>query len=170
MGSKKKKILGQTTDEVGRAAIDYFSWGHIGMGIVAFLLLSLINTVPSYVTHMLIYIIPYYIMILLVIIIAIVWELLENTLLLEWGFKFEGRQDSLENATWDIIFVVIGGLVMWIFKGLIVNIWGNSNNTIQQAIIYFYIIGIISFGVIIVCFLIGKQMTKEKTKKMKKKK
>ncbi|MHA1275295.1 MAG: hypothetical protein ACTSQS_17970, partial [Promethearchaeota archaeon] len=102
-----------------------------------------------------IYIIPYFLMLILVIVVAIVWEILENTLLLEWGFKFEGRKDSFVNALWDIIFVIIGGLYMWIVKGILVNVIMGV-----KGIPIFYIIGIISFIVILIAFFIGKAITK----------
>ncbi|MHA1758830.1 MAG: hypothetical protein ACTSVV_18835 [Promethearchaeota archaeon] len=155
MGNDDLPIVGTDKDEVGRSPIDYFSWGHVDMGIATFLLLSLINTIPSLIDKTLIYIIPYFLMLILVLIVAIVWEILENTLLLEWGFKFEGRRDSFVNALWDIIFVIIGGLYMWIVKGILVNIIMGV-----KGIPIFYIIGIISFIVILIAFFIGKAITK----------
>ncbi|MHA1280989.1 MAG: hypothetical protein ACTSQP_00670 [Promethearchaeota archaeon] len=155
MGNDDLPIVGTDKDEVGRSPIDYFSWGHVDMGIAAFLLLSLINTIPSLIDKTLIYIIPYFLMLILVIVVAIVWEILENTLLLEWGFKFEGRKDSFVNALWDIIFVIIGGLYMWIVKGILVNVIMGV-----KGIPIFYIIGIISFIVILIAFFIGKAITK----------
>ncbi|MGQ4873613.1 MAG: hypothetical protein ACP6IY_06000 [Promethearchaeia archaeon] len=155
MGNDDLPIVGTDKDEVGRSPIDYFSWGHVDMGIATFLLLSLINTIPSLIDKTLIYIIPYFLMLILVLIVAIVWEILENTLLLEWGFKFEGRRDSFVNALWDIIFVIIGGLYMWIVKGILVNIIMGV-----KGIPIFYIIGIISFIVVLVAFFIGKAITK----------
>ncbi len=155
MGNDDLPIVGTDKDEVGRSPIDYFSWGHVDMGIATFLLLSLINTIPSLIEKTLIYIIPYFLMLILVLVVAIVWEILENTLLLEWGFKFEGRKDSFVNALWDIIFVIIGGLYMWIVKGILVNVIMGV-----KGIPIFYIIGIISFIVILIAFFIGKAITK----------
>jgi len=150
----KTKIIGDTKADVGKTPLDFYSWGHVAMGIVTFLLLSLINNIPSMVEGRIIPIIPWWPMILLVLLVAVVWELLENTLLIDMGVKFEGRRDSIENALWDIIFVVIGGAIMWIFKGIAVNIYGVEN------IPLFYIVGIVSFVVVIICFLIGKFITK----------
>ena len=100
-------------------------------------------------------------MLVLVFVVAIIWEILENTLLVDIGIKFEGRRDSLENAVWDIIFGIIGGVIMCLFKGILVNILGVLNNNIPQYIIYFYITGIISFFIILICFFIGRAMTKD---------
>ena len=148
-------VIGDTKEEVGRAPWDYFSWGHLAMGIMTFILLSLINTIPSLVTNNLEYIIPWWFMIVLSIIVFIVWELLENTLFVEWGFKFEGRRDSLVNAIWDIIFGTIGALTMWLIKGILVNLIMGV-----PGIPYFYIVGIVLFFITIVCFLIGRLITK----------
>ena len=141
-------------DDVGRAPIDYFTWGHLAMGIATFLLISLVNTIPSWVEQELLYIIPYWSMLALSFVVAIVWEIIENTVLHEMGFKFEGRKDSMANAVADIIFVCIGALVIWIIKGVMVNIIG------AHMIPAFYLVGIVSFVVVIIGFLIGKVLTK----------
>ncbi|MHA1146784.1 MAG: hypothetical protein ACTSR8_00900 [Promethearchaeota archaeon] len=141
-------------DDVGRAPIDYFSWGHVAMGLATFLLISLINTIPSWVVQDLVYIIPYWSMLVLSFVVAIIWEILENTVLLEMGFKFEGRRDSLINAIFDILFVCIGALIIWIIKGIMVNLNG------VHLIPAYYIVGVISFAVVIIAFLIAKAMTK----------
>ncbi len=154
-------LVAKSKKETGRSLIDYFSWGHVDLGISIFLLLSLINTLPSYFKDELIYVIPYWVMLILVFVVAIIWEIIENTLLVDIGIKFEGRRDSFQNAVGDIIFGIIGGAVMWLFKGILVNIFGVLNNSVPQYIIYFYIAGIISFFVILICFFIARAMTKE---------
>lgn len=149
-------LIGDTKDEVGKAPWDYFSWGHIAMGVMTFILLSLINTIPSLVSNEIIDIIPWWLMIVLAIVVALVWELLENTLFIHLGVKFEGRRDSLVNAIWDVIFAIIGALIMWLIKGILVNL-------IMQVpgIPYFYIVGLILFAVTIISFLIGRLITKD---------
>lgn len=162
MGSgEATPFVAKSKKETGRSPIDYFSWAHIGSGIIIFLVLSLINTIPSYFKDQLIYIIPYWVMLILVFILAIGWEILENTLFVNLGIKFEGRRDSIDNAVVDIIFGIIGGATIWLFKGIIVNIFGVKNNDIPQYVIYFYITGIISFFIILICFFIGRAMTKD---------
>ena len=108
----------------------------------------------------LIYIIPYWWMIILAIAVFIIWEILENTLFVEMGVKFEGRRDSLINAIWDIIFGFIGGLVIWICKGVIVNIMGIAAGDIAGYVGYYYIVGIIAFVCMLIAFFIGRAMTK----------
>jgi len=147
-------MVAETKEETGRAPWDYFSWGHIAMGIVSFLLLVLINIIPTYVDQALVYIIPYWWMLILTIGVGIGWEIIENTIFVETGLKFENRRDSLVNAIWDIIFVTIGALYIWILKGIMVNVIS------VNLILAFYTVGIVSFIVVIIAFLIGRAMTK----------
>ena len=162
MGSgESTPFVATSKSQTGKSPIDYFSWGHVDLGIASFLLLSLINCLPSYFEDELIYFIPYWLMLVLVFVVAIVWEIIENTLFVKMGIKFEGRRDSLKNATWDVIFGIIGGTVAWAFKGIIVNILGVAKNNIPQYVIYFYIVGIISFIVILITFFIGRATTKD---------
>ena len=152
---KMSDIVAESKQEVGRAPIDYFSWGHVDMGIAVFLLWSMINLIPSAVVGDLIDIVPFWLSIVLTIVVAVVWEILENTLFVDIGIKFEGRRDSLINSIWDIIFVIIGGLVMWGIKAIIVNL------IMQEAGIgVFYIVGIITFIAVLIAFFIGRAMTK----------
>ncbi|MBD3338666.1 MAG: hypothetical protein GF353_06145 [Candidatus Lokiarchaeota archaeon] len=148
------EVFAGSKDDVGRSAIDYFTWGHIAMGVAIFLLLSLINTIPSYIDNALVYIIPYILMLFISFLIGVVWEILENTLFVGIGIKFEGRRDSFVNALWDVIFVCIGALIIWIIKGLMVNLIG------PHLIPAFYIVGIVIFVVSVLGFVIGRAITK----------
>ncbi len=147
-------VIATSKDEVSRAPWDYFSWGHIDMGIGSFLLLSLINIIPTIMNQTKTDIINWWMMIVVVIIIMVAWEIFENTVLYKFGAKFENRRDSLVNATWDIIFGIIGGMYMWIIKGSLVNMIG-----IHMIPVYF-IIGIVSFIACIIGFLIGRAINK----------
>ncbi len=166
MGEERAPLLATSQDHVGISAWDYYSWGHIGMGIASFLIFSLINTIPSLVDKKLVYLIPYWSILLLVVAFAVGWEILENTLLLSWGFKFEGRKDSLQNSFWDILFVTLGGLIMWVVKGILVDWWGGIH-----MIPLFYILGFIAFIVVLILFFIGYfitgKMTRESRQKQK---
>ena len=146
-------VVAESKDQTGRAPWDYFSWGHIDMGIMSFLLLVLINIIPSYVDQALVYIIPYWIMLVLTIVVAVVWELIENTIFIKMGIKFENRRDSLANAIWDIIFAIIGGAYVWGIKGILVNLIG------VQLIPAFYIVGIVSFIVVLIAFFIVRSIS-----------
>lgn len=147
-------VVATSKDQTGRAPWDYFSWGHVAMGIMSFLLLVLINIIPTYVDEELVYIIPYWFMLVLTVCVGIGWEIIENTIFVETGLKFENRRDSFINAFWDVIFVIIGALYIWILKGIMINLIG------VHLILAFYIVGIVSFVVVIIGFLIGRAMTK----------
>jgi hypothetical protein len=149
------EVIAESKEEVGRVAIDFFTWGHIDMGIAVFLLWSLINLLPSAFEKTLMYIVPFWFSIVLTVGVAIIWEILENTLLYDKGVKFEGRRDSLKNAFWDVLFVIIGGLFMWGVKTLIVNFLLGVD-----GIFIFYIVGGISFIVVVIAFFIGRAITK----------
>ncbi len=153
-------VIATSKREVGKSPIDYYSWGHLAFGMMTFILLSLINTIPTLASNNLIYTIPYWWMIVIAVGVFIIWEILENTLLVEMGFKFEGRRDSLKNALSDIVFGFIGGLFIWILKGVIVNFMGVAAGDLAAYIGYFYIVSLIAFGVMIIALLIGKAMTK----------
>jgi len=151
-------FVGTTEEYLCRSPWDFYSWGHIDMGIASFLLLSLLITA----TEALIgpAILSWWHIMLFVFIFGVVWELFENIVLLSLGAKFENRRDSLVNSVWDIIFVCIGGAVMWLFKYLIMDLWGYQGR-------WFYIVGAISFGIILICYFIGFFITSRKTKSEK---
>jgi len=99
--------------EVNLSMFDFFSFGHICMGIVVFALLSLISTLRNLIdpknfkvkmSHWLAFLIG-------TIVFGIFWEFIENTILYEWGLKYQNRQDSIVNAISDIILVGLGGLL-----------------------------------------------------------
>ena len=95
--------------EISQSVFDFFSFGHLAMGIVVFSLLSLISTIRNVFdpqnfkvqkSHWLWFFVG-------TVIFAIFWEVVENTLLYEWGLKHLNQQDSVINAIADII---LGGL------------------------------------------------------------
>lgn len=79
-------------------------------------------------------------------IIVILWEVLENILFIEIGWKFEGRADSWQNITTDILMGAVGSLGSWLVCYIIFvkekNIWA------------YYIFGIIGFALWLVVFII----------------
>lgn len=158
MGENKHiPLVGDVKHYVGRSPWDFYSWGHIAMGIASFLLLSLMITITEYYIGPAI--ISWWMIMVFVLIIALVWEFIENVILYSWGWKFEKRRDSFLNFLWDVIFVAIGGLVMWLFKWIIMDLLAKRGT-------YFYIVGIISFGIILLAYFIGFFITNENTKKL----
>jgi len=83
--------------------------------------------------------------------ILILWEVLEHFLFIDLGWKFEGRPDSWQNITTDLIIGAIGGIVSWIFCHEVFvkdkNIWS------------YYIFGILGFTVWLVVFMILRALT-----------
>ena len=112
---------------VGITLLDCFTWGHIAFGILSFIielfyveLLSLSNGLLLWWSVMLI-----------ILLIAITWDLVENTFFIEIGIKFENRRDSTINIFSDVFFVSISGFLMILiylgtysifFVGLIIGI------------------------------------------------
>jgi len=164
--SEKKKeekyipFVGLVDDYVGRSAWDFYSWGHMDIGIAAFLVFSLTITIPEFMYGRGASIIAWWMVFLFTFLVAILWELLENTLIYHWGWRQRGK-DSWMNALWDIIFVTAAGAVMWLFEFLIRELWGYFTR-------WFYIVGAISFFIILICYVVGFYITNEITKKSRK--
>lgn len=101
-------------DTIGVTWFDYFSFGHIIMGIAAFIITYFIASLTST-------IIPYS---LLGFVIAFLfgwfWEVLENNFLWEIGKKFENKKDSLNNSLSDQMFVMIGAILIWIVQAIFI--------------------------------------------------
>ena len=138
------EFIAETVAEVGISWLDIFSIGHLCFGIGVFLFFSLFYTIPKNKGHIPIF--SLLLVFILTFIILIAWELLENLLFIEIGWKFEGRLDSLQNITSDIIIGVLGALSSWLFCHLIFtkgkNIWA------------YYLFGIIGFGLWLGLFII----------------
>ncbi len=159
MGKNKDKdkyipLVGSVEEYVGRSAWDFYSWGHVALGIASFMLLSLMITVTEALIGPSIF--SWWHILVLVLIVAVIWELFENTVLYVLGAKFENRRDSFWNALWDIIFAIIGAITMWLFKHIIMDVYGYRGT-------YFYIAGIISFIVILILYFIGFFITSRKS-------
>ncbi len=150
-------LIGYDTDYVGRSPWDFYSWGHINMGIAAFSLLSLIITISEWMWGPGNALIDWWVIMVIVLIYALVWEFVENVILWRMGWKFEDRRDSWPNLIWDVIFVILGGAVMWLFKWLIMDLSGQLGR-------YFYITAAISFGVVLLAYFIGYTRTNKNKK------
>ncbi len=104
-------LIGTTPEEVGIALFDFFSIGHITFGIGIFLLFSFFYTIQTkrgitpYFSLLFVYICTFCVL--------LIWELLENTLFVSLGIKFEGRLDSWMNILTDLIMGAFGGLCTW---------------------------------------------------------
>ncbi|MFW9950900.1 MAG: hypothetical protein ACFFKA_12345, partial [Candidatus Thorarchaeota archaeon] len=134
---------------VGIAWLDFYSIGHIAFGVGVFLFFSLFYTVPK--KHGKIPIFSLLFVFILTVIIAVLWEVVENTIFINMGWKFEGRADSWQNITSDIVFGCLGGLGSWLFCYLVFvkekNIW------------LYYFFGILGFGLWLGVFIILRALT-----------
>ncbi|TXT63851.1 MAG: conserved membrane protein of unknown function [Promethearchaeota archaeon] len=158
---EKKKVyipfVGDIQDYVGRSPWDFYSWGHIDMGIAAFIFFSLFITIPEFIFGPGGGFFPWWLAFLLTILVGILWEIVENTVIYYLGWR-PGGKDSALNAAWDMIFVTIGGGVMWLFQWLIMEMIDYQGR-------WFYTVAFTSFFIILICYLIGFYITNENTEK-----
>jgi hypothetical protein len=98
------KVIATSKEDIGASAIDFFSFTHLIIGYMIFIVLNGILFVM--------YSIPLGIFSLMyTFFIAIIWESLENTIFFHFGIKFAKRRDSLINSLMDICFFSSGGLI-----------------------------------------------------------
>ena len=142
-------VIATTVDEVGISWFDFYSTGHICFGIGVFLVFSLFYTIPKKKGRTPIFSLLF--VFILTIVCAIVWEIIEHTLLLNLGLKFENRPDSWQNMTTDVILVAVGGLGTWLFAHI-------TFEQEKNAAAY-YIFGIIGFSLWIGVFIILRYLT-----------
>ncbi|MHA2037289.1 MAG: hypothetical protein ACW98X_12700 [Promethearchaeota archaeon] len=136
--------------EVGQSVFDFFSFGHLAMGVVVFSLLTLISTIrnvfdPKHFkvqkSHWMWFFIG-------TIIFAVFWEIVENTLLLSWGLKHLNTADSIINAIADIILGGISALMLWCIGYLL------YEKVKKYEFLLFYLIAALSFVVFYVIYLV----------------
>jgi len=143
------EIIATSIEEVGVAWFDFYSLGHITFGIGTFLFFSLFYTIPKNKGYTPIFSLLFVFILTLFILIA--WEFLENLLFIEIGLKFEGRPDSWQNITTDLLLGAAGALISWLFCYLIF--------TKGKSIWAYYIFGILSFAIWFLFFFIGRYIT-----------
>jgi hypothetical protein len=145
-------LIAESVDEVGVSLFDFFTIGHICMGIGIFLVFSLFYTIPmSKKEGTSQIILPLWAVWVITLALGIIWEIIENTLFFEIGIKFENRLDSIANIITDIIFVGLGGLSSWIFAHLVFRS--------QVGSWPYYLFGFIGLGLWIGIFLILRYIT-----------
>ena len=142
-------LFASSIDEVGVSFFDFYSIGHVCLGIGVFLFFSFFYTIPKHKGE--VPILSLLAVFLFTVIMLVVWELVENIVLIEIGLKFEGRADSWQNITTDILLGMVGGVGSWIYCYLIFekdkNIW------------LYYIMGIIALSIWIIFFFVGRYIT-----------
>ena len=106
-------------------------------------------------------ILDWWLLMVFVLIVGVIWEILENTIIYLWGWRHLNRRDSWVNAIWDIIFVCIGGAAMWLLQWILMDVFSVRGT-------WFYIGGLISFLIILIGYFIGFYITNERTKESRK--
>lgn len=149
-------FVGTLEDYVGRSPWDFYSWGHIAFGIAAFSIFSFIITVYELITSLEATLAWLWILVF-VIIVAVGWEIIENTIIWRLGLKYENRKDSFINSFFDIFFVVLGGLATWLLKWIIMDVIGERGR-------WFYLSTVILFVLVLIAYFIGFYITNKKTK------
>ncbi len=144
-------IIAERIAEVGISAMDFFTWGHIAMGFGFFALLSFLHVYFKYVKQNEKF--PIWLAFLITVIIGIFWEFFENFVLWSWGLKFEGRQDSLLNASMDIIFVTLAAAFYLLLWKLLI-----KPGEMKSAYIT-YTVYLIGFILMLIFYFVGKMMT-----------
>ncbi|MHA2180684.1 MAG: hypothetical protein ACXAAH_04590 [Promethearchaeota archaeon] len=138
--------------EVGQSVLDFFSFGHLAMGVVVFSLLSLISTIRNVFdpknfkvqkSHWMWFFVG-------TIIFAVFWEVVENTLILQWGLKHMNQQDSVINAIADIVLGGISALIIWIIGYIL------YEKVKKYEFLLFYVLAVLLFVVFYVIYLILK--------------
>ena len=140
--------MGETDSEevvpasrVGRAWVDYFTWGHIAMGLgfftVGYLIVSLFAPVFASCAALLI-----------AAITGWLWEVFENNLMWSWGMKFEDRKDSINNLLGDEMWVMFGAILMWIVSIIVLEV--------ETAFWWFYVICAVGLLICLIGFFSSK--------------
>ncbi|MHA2129898.1 MAG: hypothetical protein ACW99L_08000 [Promethearchaeota archaeon] len=136
--------------EVGRSVFDFFSFGHLAMGIVVFSLLSLISTIRNLFdsknfkvkkSHWIWFVVG-------TIAFAVFWEIVENTLVYDWGLKHMNQRDSIINAIADIILGGLSALLLWAVGYLL------YEKVKKYEFLLFYLFAVLMFVVFFVIYLV----------------
>lgn len=97
------KLIAKKKEDISKAAIDFFSFGHLLGGYFAFIILNAIYLVlfGNFIIE---------IGIFTVFLCGVIWEIVENTYFFKKNIKFGYRRDSFLNSSMDVFMLTIGGL------------------------------------------------------------
>ncbi|GAB4317834.1 MAG: hypothetical protein Kow0069_20700 [Promethearchaeota archaeon] len=123
--------------DVAEAAVDFYSLGHVIFGQVTFWICYMLFAywVPDVVYPVKTW------SLVITIVVGIAWEPIENLLLWKLGLKFENKQDSWLNIVFDVIFVVVGGILAWV-----ITIWWVNLILFIAELVVFLILRYVVFG------------------------
>ena len=97
-------LIAKTKDDVGKAAIDVFSFSHL---IFGYLLYPILHSI----IYISVRVYSNFVCLLGTVLMSLFWEAIENSLLYRKGIKFGNRRDSLKNSLMDIYFFSSGGVI-----------------------------------------------------------
>jgi hypothetical protein len=118
---------------VSKAAIDFFSFGHLIGGYFGFIMLGAIFLV-IFGDFLILFCIS------IIFLSGAFWELIENTLLYKKNIKFGYRRDSVLNSSMDVILFTSGGIIATIFFEL-------SIDTFLITTAFFFIVNVLIMSV-----------------------
>ena len=98
------KVFATSKDDISKAAIDFFSFGHLLGGYFIFIILDALFFV----------IFGEFVILLCIFTIFLCgtfWEIIENTIFFKKNIKFGYRRDSLLNSSMDVVLLTSGGLI-----------------------------------------------------------
>lgn len=127
------KVFARNKDDVSKAAIDFFSFGHTIGGYFAFVVSDALFLV----------LIGEYLILLCIFVIflcGVLWEVIENTFFFKKNIKFGYRRDSLVNSVMDVIMFTSGGIIAAVCFEL-------SPNTFLFTTAFFYIINVLLMSI-----------------------
>ena len=142
------EIIATNASEVGQSWFDFFSIGHICFGIGVFLFFSLGYSIPK--SRGDTPILSLLAVFILTFIILIAWEVVENTLFIDIGWKF-GDRDSPRNILTDIVLGTIGALSMLL--------WAYEAFEKDKKHWPYYVFGLIMFVIWLLVFSIFRLLT-----------
>jgi len=127
------KLFAKNKDDVSKAAIDFFSFGHIIGGYFAFivsdaLFLAIFGE----------FVIP--LCIFTIFLCGTFWEIIENTIFYKKNIKFGYRRDSLVNSVMDVIMFTSGGIIAAVCFEL-------NPNTFLITTAFYYIINVLLMSI-----------------------
>jgi len=140
-------LVAANISEISTSFFDPYSFAHIAMGIGLFLffstliyyLLKKVNLKNSLCYSL-----------ILSIIGGVILELIENFLFFKWGFKIEGRKDSIFNLSTDLIFVGLGSYLMLLLR---------TKFKTNKEVTKYYIFGILTFLFFMLAYFIFNYLT-----------
>lgn len=98
------KILAKNKEGISKAAIDFFSFGHLLSGYFVFIILeAFFLVILGELTTLLSF--------LALFLYGVIWEIVENTYLFKRNIKFGYRRDSFLNSSMDVVMLTMGGLL-----------------------------------------------------------